>query len=279
MKHLTVPAGMPDAAHSAWRVALRRAAHQLYDAPVVLHDPFAVPLLGPDGTAALRRTPAAQGRAWSRSLRAFVVARSLYAEEALQTAYSRGVRQYCLLGAGLDTFAWRNPWADLSVGELDLPEVQAWKAELAQAAGFAPALVRAAAGDLLAASWPVDPQRSAVFAMLGVAPFLPADALRAVLERVRRFPPGSALVLDYRLPIEALGEEEQRQFRSLQKRATAKGEPFLSGWTPEELGRELAGFARVEDWGPAELNARCFADRADGLAIRGEAARVVFARV
>ncbi len=270
---------MPDAAHSAWRVALRRAAHQLYDAPVIFHDPFVVPLLGPAGTDALRRTPAAQGRAWSKSLRAFVVARSLLAEEALASAYKQGVRQYCLLGAGLDTFAWRNPWPDLQVCELDQPEVQRWKAQLAQAAGFTPARMEAVAGDLLAAPWPVDPERPALFAMLGVAPFLPASALRTALERVRRFPRGSALVFDYRLPPEALDEEEQQQFRSLQTRATAKGEPFLSGWTPDAIRRELAGFARVEDWGPAELNARCFAGRTDGLAVRGEAARLVFAQL
>ncbi len=270
---------MPDAAHSAWRVALRRAAHQLYDAPVIFRDPYAVPLLGHAGTAALRRTPAAQNRAWSRSLRAFVVARALFAEQTLAKAYGKGVRQYCLLGAGLDTFAWRNPWPDLRVGELDQPEVARWKAELARAAGLAPVPVEAAAGDLLTTPWPADPQRPALFAMLGVAPFLPVEALRTVLARVRRFPPGSALVCDYRLPIEALGEEEQRQFRSLQARAAAKGEPFLSGWTPDALRGALAGFARVRDWGPAELNALYFREREDGLAIRGKAARVMYAEM
>lgn len=275
---LTIPPGMPDAAHSAWRVALRRAAHQLYDEPVVFHDPWAVSLLGPAGAAALRRTPAAQGRAWSRSLRAFVVARSLAAEEALAEAYGRGVRQYCLLGAGLDTFAWRNSYPGLRVYELDQPEVLRWKGELARVAGLLwPGRAERVAGDILS-PWPVDPRAPAMFAMLGVAPFLPADALRAVLGRVRAFPPGSALVFDYRLPPEALGEEEKRQFRSLQARATAKGEPFLSGWRPAEIQRELAGFAEVEDLGLAELNARYFAGRVDGLGIRGEAARVVWVR-
>ncbi len=106
---------------------------------------------------------------------------------------------------------------------------------------------------------------------------MPAAALKQVVERVRRFPPGSALVFDYRLPREALPAEEQKQFDSLQTRATAKGEPFLSGWTPEAMRRELDGFAQMEDWGQAELNARCFAGRADGLAIRGEAGRLVWA--
>ena len=271
---------MPDEAHSAWRVALRRAAHQLYDDPVVFRDPFAVPLLGTPGQDALRRTPASQGRQWSRSLRAFVVARAAFAEDALAEAYGQGTRQYCLLGAGLDTFALRNPWPDLRVWELDLPEVQGWKAELLRGAGLDAGGCERVAGDLLTAPWPLpgmDEGRPAVFAMLGVAPFLPAEALRGSLERVRRFPAGSALVFDYRLPREALPEEERRQFDSLQTRATAKGEPFLSGWTPDALRAELGVLARVEDLGRAELNALYFAGRTDGLAIRGEAARVVSA--
>ena len=275
---LTVPPGMPDAAHSAWRVALRRAAHQIYDDPVVFRDPYAVPLLGVPGSEALRRTPAAQGRAWSRSLRAFVVARAAYAEACLTEAYGAGVRQYCLLGAGLDTFALRNPWPDLRVWELDLPEVQRWKGDLLLGAGLKAGRCEWVAGDLLRTPWPpgsMDLRKPAGFAMLGVAPFLPPAALREVLERVRRFPAGSALVFDYRLPREARGSEEQRQFDSLQTRATAKGEPFLSGWTPSELAAELSGCARVDDLGRAELNARYFAERTDGLAVRGEAARFV----
>ena len=287
MRRLTVPAGMPDAGHSAWRVALRRAAHQLFDEPVVFRDEFAVRLLGDAGTEALRRTPAAQKRVWSKSLRAFVVARSAYAEQCLAAAYGEGTRQYCLLGAGLDTFALRNPWGDLRVFELDQPAVQAWKQELAVRAGLSFAgRCEWVAGDLERAGWPpggMDPRTPAVFAMLGVAPFLGPEALRAVLGRVRGFAAGSAVVFDYRLPRGALEEEERRQHDSLQKRATAKGEPFAEGWTPEEMAGALRGFARVEDLGGAELNARYFggigAGRQDGLAVRGAAARVMLAVV
>lgn len=284
VKRLTVPAGMPDAAHSAWRVALRRAAHQLFDHPIVFRDPYAVPLLGTAGAEALRRTPAAQGRAWSRSLRASVVARSAFAEDCLREAYDRGVRQYCLLGAGLDTFALRHPWPDLRVFELDLQAVQAWKAELAQATGlrFAPNR-EAIAGDLLdAAAWPpgtMDCARPAVFAMLGVAPFLPPGALPSILDRVRQFAPGSLFVFDYRLPREALDDEERQQFDSLQARATAKGEPFLSAWTPEAMHAELQSFSDVAELDRDALNRRYFPGREDGLAVRGGAVRLVCARV
>ena len=287
MNRLTVPPGMPDAGHSAWRVALRRAAHQLFDEPVVFEDPFAVRLLGAPGADALRRTPAAQKRVWSKSLRAFVVARSLYAEHCLAAAYRAGARQYCMLGAGLDTFALRNPWPDLKDGlrvfELDQPAVQEWKQELAARAGLSFAgKCEQIPADLVDAPWPpgtLDPQRVALFAMLGVAPFLPPETLRVVLARIQQFPPGSAAVFDYRLPRTALDAEEQRQHDSLQKRSTAKGEPFGAGWTPEAMAQTLRGFARVEDLDGAELNARYFAGRQDGLRVRGSAARLVLAVV
>ncbi len=295
MKRLTVPQGMPAAAHSAWRVALRRAAHQVFDEPLIFRDPLAVPLLGAAGAEALRRTPAAGRRVWSRSLRAFVVARSAFAEEALHTAYGRGVRQLCLLGAGLDTFAWRSPWEDLHVWELDLPAVQQWKQELAAEAGFAlPPRCERVATDFGEADtngaeadegWSVgslDLQQPVFFSLLGVAPFLDAGALGRLLGRVRRCPRGSVLVLDYRLPRYAMGPEEQRQHDSLQARATAAGEPFQEGWTPEAMRQELLGahaFARCQDLGREELNARYFTGRADGLSLRGEAARIVVAEV
>src|SRR3984957_6107511 len=98
---------------TALRVALRRAAHQLYDArPLVLDDPIAVPILGPHAEELTRTpglNPALKARPFSIALRAFLVARSRYAEDQLAHAVARGTTQYVLLGAGLDTFAHRNP--------------------------------------------------------------------------------------------------------------------------------------------------------------------------
>ena len=96
---------------TALRVALRRAAHQLHDArPLVFDDPLAVRILGPEYTQELARTPDKERRPFSAALRAFMVARARLAEDVLAEAYAeRGVRQYLVLGAGLDTFAYRNP--------------------------------------------------------------------------------------------------------------------------------------------------------------------------
>src|SRR5580704_7977283 len=118
---------------TALRVALRRAAHQLYDArPLVLDDPVAVPILGESYAEELQRTPTRPDRPFSVGLRAFLVARSRYAEDTLAQAVARGVTQYVLLGAGLDTFAHRNPYPSLRVFEVDHPATQEWKRELLQ---------------------------------------------------------------------------------------------------------------------------------------------------
>src|SRR5271165_2056804 len=106
---------------TALRVALRRAAHQLYDKPLVFEDPIAVPLLGQTYAEELRRTPTRPDRPFSTGLRAFLVARSRYAEDNLTRAVADGVKQYVILGAGLDTFAYRNPWPQLYVFEVDHP--------------------------------------------------------------------------------------------------------------------------------------------------------------
>ena len=281
-------------AGSALRVALRRAAHQLVDRPVVFRDPYAVPLLAGRYGAELRRTPSAatarrahesllkKDRPWSRALRAYAVARSCYAEQLLALAVAQGVRQYCLLGAGLDTFAWRNPYPELQVWEVDRPAMLAWKQELAAEAGFAaPARCCSVAADLSDAKLParlaeagLDARAPMLFALLGVAPYLNGCAFTALAAMVRAWAPGSGLVLDYRLPRAALDEEEQRQHDSMAARVAAAGEPFQSAWTPEEMAAEFGGLGPVEQLGSAAINARYFADRSDGLLARGDAWRV-----
>src|SRR5271170_6929488 len=120
------------ASRSALRVALRRAAHQIHDSPVVFNDPLAVAILGEAYAEELRRTPLRPDRPFSIALRAFIVARSRYAEDNLRRAIENGVDQYVLLGAGLDTFAYRNPYTRLRVFEVDHPATQQWKRELLQ---------------------------------------------------------------------------------------------------------------------------------------------------
>lgn len=270
------------ARRSAWRVALRRAAHQLYDAPVLFPDAYAVPMLGRAGAEALRRTPHGGGRRWSRSLRAFAVARSYIAEQQLACAVANGVTRYCILGAGLDTFALRNPWPQLEVVEIDHADMQAWKRELLQAAAIpAPCGWMQQPGDL--AHLPEAPAgqtpQPAFFSLLGVAPYLERAVFTGVLECVRNHGPGSGIVFDYRLPRALLPEEEQRQHDSLSARLAGSGEPFASFWSPQEVEAALAKFTGLEQLGSRALNERCFPGRADGLAVLGEAGRLAIAWV
>ena len=115
---------------TALRVAMRRAAHQIMDDPKVFHDPLALRVVGVESelgqqldTKWLEITPL------ECRLRAFLAARSRYAEDELRIAINRGVHQYLVLGAGLDTFAYRNPYPEdvLHVFEVDHPPTQTWK--------------------------------------------------------------------------------------------------------------------------------------------------------
>src|SRR5208337_2845591 len=121
---------------TAQRVAIRRAAHQLLDHPRVLDDPLALRIIGSEAEEVLRSDPK-ESHAFSRAFRAFMAARSRYAEDELAHAVAHGVRQYVVLGAGLDTFAYRNPYPELRVFEVDHPATQAWKREQLEAAGIA----------------------------------------------------------------------------------------------------------------------------------------------
>jgi methyltransferase (TIGR00027 family) len=93
----------------AHKVAIRRAAHQLFDQPKVLDDPMAVPITGVEAADELQADPEERQHPVARAFRAFMAARSRYAEDQLAKAVEQGVAQYVVLGAGLDTFAYRNP--------------------------------------------------------------------------------------------------------------------------------------------------------------------------
>ncbi len=262
---------------TALRVALRRAAHQLHDSPVVFDDPMAVALLGATYAEELRRTPLREDRPFSIALRAFLVARSRYAEDNLRTAVEGGVEQYVLLGAGLDTFAYRNSYPQLRVFEVDHPATQQWKRELLHRNHIAiPENVTYT---------PVDFERQSLsaqlgdsgfnhraptfFAWLGVVPYLTLEAFRGTLSFVSAQPPGSGVTLDYGQPRAVLPLLEQLAHDSLASRVEKAGEPFRLFFTPADIAAEFSRFHRIEDLGAPEINARYFSGRNDQLAVRG----------
>jgi methyltransferase (TIGR00027 family) len=280
---------------TALRVALRRAAHQVYDIPpLVFPDPLAVRILGGERgehAEALRKTATKLQKPFSVALRAFLVARSRYAEDNLAQAVQSGVAQYVLLGAGLDTFAHRNPHPSLRVFEVDHPATQAWKRDLlARAALDAPSSLTFVPVDfehqnlpdrLLASGF--DSTRPTFFAWLGVVPYLTLEAFRFTVAFLAAQPPGSGVVLDYGLPRAALPPLEQLARDSLASRVQQAGEPFQLFFTPTEIANEFAAFSRLEDLGTPELNARYFPNRALGeaaqphLHLRGSSPRLLTA--
>jgi methyltransferase (TIGR00027 family) len=276
---------------TALRVALRRAAHQLYDArPLVLDDPIAVPILG-EYADELHRTPGRRSlfkpRPYSIGLRAFVVARSRYAEDLLATAVGRGVTQYVLLGAGLDTFAHRNPFGSLRVFEVDHPATQEWKRELQRGGGlsepeslaYVPVdFERQSLADRLRATG-FDSTLPSLFAWLGVVSYLTLEAFRATVGFIAAQPMGSGVVFDYGQPRAALSAREQLAFDSLASRVRLAGEPFELFFTPAEVAAELAGFRDIEDLGSAEINTRYFEGRSDRLRVLGSGGRILSARI
>lgn len=257
-----------------------RAAHQLVDQPRIFDDPLALRIIGTKWEAAVR---ARAGQGGMASFRPFVAVRSRYAEDELARAVERGIRQYVLLGAGLDTFAYRTPYpgSRLRVFEVDHPATQVWKRERLQEAGIAvPESVTFAAIDFekqtLAAGLRqagFDARAPAFFSMLGVVVYLTRDAVMDTLKFVASLPSGTEIVFDYAIPASTLSESNRAIHDDALRRVAAGGEPWLTYFEPAMLAGELKGlgFTQVEDLGPDELHERYFKGRADGLRLNGMA--------
>jgi methyltransferase (TIGR00027 family) len=254
---------------------MRRATHQIVDQPLVFEDPLAVAITNGESEAM------ADAQASSRALRAFIAVRSRYAEDQLERAVESGVRQYVVLGAGLDTFAYRNPFqaAGLKVFEVDHPATQEWKRAQLRAAGIAipPEMTFAAvdfereslADGLHRTAFHRD--RPAFLSWLGVTPYLSRPAFDATLQFIASMPSSSGVVFDFALVRRLLSPIQQQALDALSARVARAGEPFQLFFDPAELAADLArlGFGNIEDLGSDEINARYFAGRADGLAVSG----------
>src|ERR1700679_2448826 len=274
---------------TALRVALRRAAHQLHDAkPLVFDDPLAVRILGKEFQEELKRTPDGVKQPYSAGMRAWMVARARLAEDALAAGVcDLGVRQYLVLGAGLDTFACRNAYADVRVFEVDHPATQAWKMEMLTGAGIVPP----ESARFVAVDFEKDSLRDrlrgagfdesvpTVTAWLGVVPYLTLEAFRATTMLLGGFARGSEVVFDYAQPREVLPPQEQLMQDSLRERVALAGEPFQVFFTPEVLAAELerVGMRVVEDLDGAALMERYFVGRTDELKVGGKAGRMCVA--
>jgi len=264
------------ASRTALGVAARRAAHQLLDHPQVLADPIAVPILGKDFAIDHKR----QAHPIARAFRAFLAARSRYVEDNLFAAVAAGIGQYVVLGAGLDTFAYRNPFSDIRIFEVDFPATQEWKRSLLKDAGipepanltFVPLDFERKTLSAGLAEAAFDITKPAFFGWLGVVPYLTLPAFRATIDTVASLPAGSGIGFDYALASEDLSTRLQLARAALATRVALAGEPFRLFFRSEQLENELksAGFQRIEQSDSMELNERYFANRSDGLTLPAE---------
>jgi methyltransferase (TIGR00027 family) len=267
-------AAKPDS--TAVRVALWRALHVEVDAaPHVLDDKVGLQLAGPDED--WRRRPDMDPQ-FTRPFRASIVARARFIEDLVVEQVDRGVGQYVILGAGLDTFAQRRPEvaSRLKVFEVDQPGPQAWKRERLIEVGFGvPPWLRLVPVDFEAGqSWReklmaagFDAGQPAVVASTGVSMYLTRAANLATLREIAALAPGTTLATTFLLPLELADPEVRPGLELAEKGARASGTPFISFFTPTDmqaLARE-AGFKETRHVSAAALAQRYFAGRTDGL--------------
>jgi methyltransferase (TIGR00027 family) len=287
----------PDrASWSARSAAYLRAYHYAHDSPRVFEDFLADTLITPEeresienswlavfarlspelASAGERETALAQ---WWHSCFAVpvVVGRARYNEDKLSDAISKGISQYVIVGAGLDTFALRRPDLRnrLRVFELDHPLTQALKRDrLAQAALAPPPNLHFCSTDFeresIASSLfrsRYDPAIPTFFSWLGVTMYLTREAISNTLKSIRTMAaPGSEIVMDYVASAVFHPENQSPAMRAAFNRAQSFGEPLISGFDPRTLPEELAalGFELLEDLDREGQEARYFAGRADG---------------
>jgi methyltransferase (TIGR00027 family) len=262
-----------EASRTALMIARQRAAHQVLDHGSILDDPFAMRILREDEKDVFQF---ANGHPLASIGRLFTAARSRIAEDALSGAVERGVRQIVILGAGLDTFALRNPHGarQIRIHEVDHPATQAWKLERLAEVQIAPPpwlvfvpvdFERDDVGEKLAAAG-FQQDSPAFFTWLGVVPYLTQDAIGRTLDYISSIQ-NSEVVFDYMEPPEAFSEE----LRQLQKARTEQlkkiGERSVSRFEPAGMAAILRshGFCAIEDFSFQEIASRF------GSAVQGPA--------
>jgi methyltransferase (TIGR00027 family) len=266
------------ASDTAALTAMLRAAHQLVDdEPKIVSDQIAVKLVDDATRKFIVARPTELHSPGLSIPRAAVLLRSRYAEDLLAQAVVQGADQYVILGAGLDTFAFRQPafaWR-IQIYEVDRPATQSWKRERLAVAGiavpdnlhwtpidFEKLTLAAALGEA-----GFDDSRSAFFSWLGVTQYLTLPAIDATLKVVAALPSPSTIVLSFMVPDVDLPSEEAAAARAVAENAAGTGEPWITRMSSHELTSRLTrlGFREVVHLSPEDANSRYFAGRRDGL--------------
>ena len=269
-----------DVSETAKGVAMHRAAHLLIDAdPKLFKDNFAGVFAGFDDDASLLNAFRTLPEAVQLGRTLFVI-RSRFVEDELALAIQHGTTQYVLLGAGLDSFAYRcaAKYPSLRIYDVDSPSTQAWKREraatIAQPEPETMHFVAADLGDVellqKLEQQGFDKTQSSFFACLGVTQYLSQQSLRHLLSSTANASsPGSRFVVQYQVTPDSLSSEGGALLRSFMDIAERKGEPWQSLLSPEQMEAELrqAGFSGVRHFGVVEATQQYLQHRSDGLSL------------
>lgn len=288
---------MMEKSRTAIAAACYRAYHAQYDNPKIFDDTLALQLISETEFSSFQAQMLGGFRAsapefassfpddastmafmmQAMATPALIFSRSRYTEDKLGEAVHEGVKQYIILGAGMDSFAFREPelMNHISVFELDLPATQAFKRRRLNELGWKePANLQyveadftkeTAAGILQRSVY--DPKLPSFFNWLGVTYYLPKEAVYTTLQSVAGVaPPGSMIVFDYLDSDILIPEKSSPRSQQILMLAEQVGEPIKAVFDPASLGQDLAGIGLylAENLGPAEIQARYFADRSDG---------------
>jgi methyltransferase (TIGR00027 family) len=269
---------------SAVGVAYGRAIHLIADdAPHVLEDHLGIQLVD-EATLAAARIPMSDGRIAAApgdprfEWRGTFIGRARFVEECVEASE---VGQFVILGAGLDTFAWRRPavMTRTTLFEVDEPATQAWKKsrlrdlgwDLAGGHRFVPVDFESAVSWRSALTdYGFDNEKPAIVVSTGVAQYITTDAFSVTLEDAAGLSPGTTFISTFVVPLDSTDVDERALRIETEKRNAARGTPWISSYEPDQvlaLARG-AGFDKVRHVAPSELNARYFAGRSDALRVR-----------
>lgn len=262
---------------TALTAAAARAAHLLVDdEPVIFADTLAADLLGDRADELIGYHRLHGSHLVLASARTQVTCRSRYTEQAVADALGRGVAQYVILGAGLDSFAYRSPLAGrLAVFEVDQPATQEWKRQrLADRGLIVPPHARLVPVDFETDSlWSrlacagFDATSPALVSWLGVTMYLTRDAIGAVVRELGQSASGTELILDYMLPADLRDDVGNSYVEQVAPAAAERGEPWLSFFSPPQMTALLSGhgFGRASHIAQRDVGTDAMWRRTDAL--------------
>lgn len=265
-------AQQPD--NTALRTALWRALHvQADDKPSIINDEIGFNLIKPEKDWQER-----PDMKYTKRLRASIVARARFVEDLVKEQIGKGVKQYVLLGAGLDSFAQRNATlsSQVDIYEIDQPDTLAWKEIKLLENGYGiPGNLHFVPVDFENRSWwdellnsGFDIHKKAIISCAGVTLYLTKSAIVDTLKKMTSLASGSTIVIAFYLPMDQLEEEDQPMQEVANKGAEASGTPFVSFFTVGEvikLARE-AGLKQIQTISTKDMTDMYFKDRSDNLA-------------